>query len=274
VAIAYLALSLVLAATLNARAPWLRALGSLVAAVGLVMMVVSIALANLDGTFTAVPASAPMIHRITPTVLNIQSVIASITVIFLIWTAWTNARRPITAALPVRNDERQFGKASRGFHWVIAVMMFCLVPIGLFMAILPTSSPDRAAFVAAHQSLGLSVLVLVAARLAWLRISPPPSLVARTQLERGASRTVHVCLYAALVAFPVSGYLISQGASIDFYGWTVRSIGWAGTTSPALVLHDWALPILFYVMVSLHLGAVLKRHFVQGETAAVRRMLR
>ena len=95
-----------------------------------------------------------------------------------------------------------------------------------------------------------------------------------TALKRRAFRTVHVCLYATLLAFLASGYLLSVGTNIDFYGWTVPSIGWAGATGPAFLLLDWALPALFYAMVTTHLGAVLKRHFGEGDKSAVRRMLR
>lgn len=70
-----------------------------------------------------------------------------------------------TRALPLRDETARFGKASRGFRWVSAVLMFCLVPIGLFMAILSASVRERAGFVAAHQSLGLTVLVLVIGRI-------------------------------------------------------------------------------------------------------------
>ena len=55
-------------------------------------------------------------------------------------------------------------------------MILCLIPIGLFVAVLPKSSTDREAFLSAHQSLGLTVLALVFFRLAWLRISPAPAL--------------------------------------------------------------------------------------------------
>ncbi len=273
-AIGYLVLAIVLAVTLNARAQWLRVLGPAFAALDLVMMVISIVLADWDGTFAAVPRSAPTIHRITAVVLNGQAAIASVAIVFLGWATWINARRPIATGLPVRNTARRFGAASRGFHWVIAVLMFCLVPIGLFMAILPAPSPDRAAFVSAHQSLGLTVLALVIARMGWLAMSPPPPAAKMTVWQRRAARTVHICLYATLFAFPISGYWANAGAHIDFYGWTVPSIAWAGATAPSLMLHDWALPALFYAMVMLHLGAVLKRHFGQGDKAAVRRMLR
>jgi len=275
VAFGYLALAIVLAFTLNARARWLRIAGSVITALGLAMMVLSIILADLDGTFAAIPSSAPAIHQITPAVLNIQAAIATVAILFLAWSAWTQARRPLVTALPLRNDETQFGRASRAFHWVIAVLMFCLVPIGLFMAILPEASPERAGFVGAHQSLGLTVLVLVIGRIGWLIASPPPpSLSVLTAAEQRASRAVHLGLYALLLAFPISGYLISQGPMIDFYGWLIPASDWTGPSIGALWVHGWALPALFYATLLLHIGAVLKRHFADGDRSAVRRMLR
>ena len=106
------------------------------------MMALSIILADLDGTFGAIPSSATVAHRITPAVLNIQAGIAAVAILLLAWSAWTQARRPLVMALPLHNDATQFGKASRAFHWVIAVLMTCLVPIGLFMAILPKARPN------------------------------------------------------------------------------------------------------------------------------------
>ncbi len=274
-AIGYLALAIILAITLNARARWLRVAGTVLTALGLSMMVLSIFLADVDGTFAAAPTGAPVIHRMTPGILNVQAAIAAIAILFLAWSAWAQARRPVTEPLALRNDAARFGKASRGFHWVIAVVMLCLVPIGLFMSILPASTPERAGFVAAHQSLGLTVLVLVIGRIGWLILSPPPpSLAGLTPLEHYASRAVHACLYLLLLAFPVSGYLISQGSSVDFYGLAIAPAAWTGASPVALAIHAWALPTLFYAALALHVGAVLKRHFGDRDALAVRRMLR
>jgi len=274
-AIGYLVLAIVLAVTLNASARWIRVAGTLIAALGLFMMVFSIILADLDGTFAAVAPTAPLIQRITPVILNVQAVIAGIAILFLVWSAWAQARRPISTPLPLRNNEAQFGKASRGFHWVIATMMFCLVPIGLFMAVLSESAPERGDFVSAHQSLGLTVVLLVVGRIGWLIVSPAPEpLSPRGTVEHRLSRMVHMGLYGALLAFPISGFLITQGGSADFYGWSVATPDWPGASGIALFIHGWALPALFYTTVALHLLAVLKRHFGDRDKRAVRRMLR
>ena len=271
----YLALALVLAVTLNAQARWLRVAGTLVAAAGLFMMVYSIILADLDGTFAAIPASAPLIERITPLVLNAQALVATAAILFLLWSAWAQARRPVSEPLPLRNDTARFGLLSRGFHWVMAVMMLCLVPIGLFMAVLPDSAAERGDFVAAHQSLGVTIFVLVLGRIAWLAASPPPvPLAASGTREHRLARLVHIGLYGALLLFPLSGFLMPQGGRADVYGLTIALPDWPAAVAAAQLIHAWVLPLLFYATLALHLLAVMKRHFADGETQAVRRMLR
>lgn len=274
-AIGYLVLALVLAATLNAQGRWLRLAGTLLAALGLFMMVYSIILADLDGTFARVPADAPLIERLTPFILNGQAVVASLAILFLLWSAWMQARRPASDAVPLANTPTAFGAVSRGFHWVMAVMMLCLVPIGLFMAILPDSAPERADFVSAHQSLGISIAALVIARLVWLRLSPAPApLTASGSAQHRAARLVHGALYAALLAFPASGLLIAQGETADFYGLPVPLPRWPAAADLALLVHSWVLPAVFYVSLAAHLAAVATRHFTERDTAAIRRMLR
>lgn len=274
-AFGYLVLALVLAATLNARAGWVRLAGTLLAALGLFMMVYSIILADLDGTFAAVPAAAPLIQRITPVILNGQAVIAGAAIVFLLWSAVMQLRRPVAERVPLHNTRALYGAGSRAFHWVMAVMMLCLVPIGLFMAVLPETAPERSDFVSAHQSLGLTIALLAAGRIIWLMRSPPPDpLSPAGSRDHRLARAVHLGLYAALLAFPLSGYLLRQGGSADFYGWAVPTPTWPAAAELALVVHAWVLPALFYATLALHLAAVAKRHFADRDKGAVRRMLR
>jgi cytochrome b561 len=119
------------------------------------------------------------------------------------------------------------------------------------------------------------VAVLVIGRIGWLIVSPPPDPLAPAgSRDHRIARVVHLGLYAALLAFPVSGYLLRQGGSADFYGWAVPTPEWAAAAELALIVHAWVLPALFYTMVALHLAAVAKRHFADRDTGAVRRMLR
>ena len=71
-AISYLILALVLALTLNAGNSWLSAGGTLLAAAALIMILVSIMLADTDGTFANRPPPDGAIAALTPAILNLQ----------------------------------------------------------------------------------------------------------------------------------------------------------------------------------------------------------
>jgi len=73
----YLILAVVLAFTLNHANRFVRAAGTLLAAIGLAFIVLSIVLADLDGTFAALPAG---LGEAGPLLLNAQAVIASVAV--------------------------------------------------------------------------------------------------------------------------------------------------------------------------------------------------
>ncbi len=278
-AVWYLSVTFLLATALNTKPRWLRAVGTLTAGVCLAMIALSIFLANIDGTFAAITADASLIKQLTPVILNVQAAIASGAALFLFWAAWRQARRPVTSGLPAANSPSGYGSVSRTLHWSIAMLMFCLIPIGLFMTVLPIENPERASFVAAHQSLGLTLLALVVLRVIWLLINPPPRAKADTAVwQNRVAGGVHLTLYAMLIAFPLTGYVLSVAASdpLSFYGAVLPRSMSPGETATAVsrLAHNWALPFLFYGAVILHAGAVVKRHFVEGRKADVRRMLR
>jgi cytochrome b561 len=275
----YLAVAVMLTVMLNAKTRWLRASGTFIAAFCLAMIVLSIVLAHLDGTFAAIEPDAPLIRRWTPAMLSIQAAVASAAAMFLCWAAWKQALRPVVSQLAPQNSPTSYGAVSRGFHWVTAILMLSLVPIGLFVTALSAAHPERAGFVAAHQSLGLTVLILVAARVVWLCASPAPVAEAYTaEWRRRAARAVHIVFYALLFAFPLTGYVVSAAnpEPIVLYGVAVPVIKQPSeiVAATAGFAHTWVLPVLFYSAVALHLAAVGERHFIDGRNAAIRRMVR
>jgi len=78
----YLVLAVALAFTLNHGNRFVRAGGTLLAGIGLAFIVISIVLADFDGTFAALPAG---MAGSGPLLLNAQAVIASAAVLFLLW---------------------------------------------------------------------------------------------------------------------------------------------------------------------------------------------
>ena len=275
----YLILATFLAVSLNQSNRLIRSLGTLLAALALAMIAWSIILANLDGTFAAVPAGARRTDQLRSLVLNAQAAVASVAAVFLLWAAWVQARRRVDAPLPLRNTPAAFGRVSRYAHWIIGTLILVLIPMGLFTSVLPVDHPERGAFVATHQALGTIVLILVALRLLWLRRSPAPPL--RTDLRRWEQRlaqATHVGLYGLILGFPVTGLLMTsfRGEAPDVYGWSLGGVIAPDPqlASVAAALHNLVLPAAFYLVVFAHLGAVAKHHFIERRRDDVRRMLR
>ena len=268
----YLSIALVLAVTLNHANRVVRAAGTLLAATGLAFIVLSIYLADTDGTFAKVRAG-----DLRPMVLNVQGALALAAILFLLWAALAQLRRPSTAPVPWRNTSATFGLISRYAHWATATLVLCLIPIGLFMQVLTPAAPDRAVFVAVHETLGVTVLGLVILRLVWLAGSPPPPLSTSLRpWERRVAHAVHPALYVLILSMPLTGILLTVlgGDPLRLYGATVALPIKATAGAPWAVLHNQVLPILFYAIIAMHLGAVLKHHFITRHKADVRRMLR
>lgn len=267
----YLVIAVVLAVTLNHPNRFVRSAGTLLAAIALTFILLSIYLADADGTFAAVAAG-----DLRPMLLNTQAVVAFTAIMFLLWATWAQLRRPLTAPIPWRNTRDTFGLVSRSAHWATATLVLCLIPIGLFMQVLNPASPDRAVFLAVHETLGVTVLGLALFRLVWLATTAPPPLPAFLRpWERRLAHAVHPALYALILSMPLTGILLTVlgGHPLKLYGWTVAPVG-ATPGAPWAVLHNQVLPVLFYAIIAMHLGAVLAHHFVARRKDDVRRMLR
>ncbi len=275
----YLILAVFLAFTLNQSSRILRALGTMTAALALAMIAWSIILANLDGTFAAIHPDARLADRIKPFLLNTQAAIAAVVALFLLWASWAQGTRRVVEKLPLRNTPTVFGRLSRYAHWMIGVLILILLPMGVFTTLLPADHPERGVFMATHQALGLSVLLLVVLRMLWLGQSPAPTMRADLQpWQRQLARATHLGLYALMLGFPVTGILLTawRGDALDLYGWSL-----VGLLTPNVqlaevvgVLHNLVLPAAFYLALIAHLGAVTQHHFGERRRNDVRRMLR
>ena len=274
----YLVLAVIVAATLTSGNRLLRSTGTIVVAAGLTMIAASIVLANLDGTFAGHAAQATGSEAWTPTILNLQAGLALLAVPFLIWAAWVQWRRGTVTTPGARNGTTWFGQISRLLHWATATLMLIMIPMGLFVSVLPAASVERPMFLAAHQSLGMTVLLLVALRLVWLLVSPAPPLpAALTEWERRLARISHIGLYALILGFPLSGFLLTtaQGQGTDLFGWVLGPVfaPEIRIAKIASLLHNIVLPFVFYAVILAHVGAVLKHHFGDRRRDDVRRML-
>ncbi|MBV2234037.1 MAG: cytochrome b/b6 domain-containing protein, partial [Sterolibacterium sp.] len=62
-------------------------------------------------------------------------------------------------------------------HWLMALAIFVIVPLGAYMHDLPLS-PDKLQLYSYHKSLGACILLLLIIRLIWRVMHQPPALPA------------------------------------------------------------------------------------------------
>ena len=276
--IVYCLLALSIAFSLSHANRGVRAMGTLLVALCLTMIVASIVLANFDGTFTRFAVETAGLEHFKPLMLNIGAAVGAIVSVFLVWAAWRQTRRSRVVPLLFANTKSTFGFISRYAHWITATLILCLIPMGMFMSLLPPRSADRATYQFAHESLGFVVLGVAAVRLGWLVLSPPPGVLAGLRRwEARAAHAVHIGLYALIIAFPVSGLMLeaSRGDKPNLWGWALPRMpmvllsfhDWA-------LVHDWVAPCLMLAVLCLHIGAVVKHHFFGPNREGMPRMLR
>lgn len=177
----------------------------------------------------------------------------------------------------LENTDDRWGPVSQVLHWLIVLLILGLGVLGLVMVELP-KSPRYFWVYDLHKSFGLSVLALVALRLAWRFVAGAPRPVAGTPhwQERVASAT-HWLLYALTFAVPLSGWLYDSVSGLRPLRWfglfKVPKLADPSQTLKPLVRdwHEW----LFWALIALvlvHAAAAFYHHLFQRD-ATLTRML-
>ncbi len=160
-------------------------------------------------------------------------------------------------------------------HWLTALLIVANLLLGLSMVPLHLSL-RKLEWYLWHKSIGISVFVLTGARVAWRAIHPPPPAVPMPPWQRRAAAVSHALLYVLLLAIPVSGWIYSSatGVQVVYLGVVALPDLVSKDTSLAdsLKLVHVALNSTLVVLVSVHVAAALKHHFVDRD-AALTRML-
>jgi cytochrome b561 len=117
-----------------------------------------------------------------------------------------------------------------------------------------------------HEVLGLSVFGLTLLRLAWRAFAPAPQVLPMPRWMKYLSKTVHVALYALLIATPASAI---AGAWLEGHPLT---LGWLGSIPPMIPkahaagesiaqIHTILGDVVIW-LAGFHAAAALFHHFV------------
>lgn len=114
-----------------------------------------------------------------------------------------------------KSTEQRYGRVAITLHWVSAVLIVAMVPLGFLMQ--EAGDGTKLSLYKAHTAVGIIVLLLTVARLLWkfadTKPSPPPGL---TGLHLRGMEGTHVLLYVLLLALVVSGIVLNfQSGLLD-----------------------------------------------------------
>ncbi|MEQ8745348.1 cytochrome b [Pyruvatibacter sp.] len=277
VALGIIVSSVLVAGALNAARPTVRSIGVVLAALGCLAVTSWFVWAYGTGFVSDPRPHVVPTDGAKPTLLWLQAAAGLAAGIILLLVASAQMKRTDKLALPDTNTPDTYGRVSRYLHWAIAVMFLSLVPMGIFMSMVPDDTSFRPGYYVAHKTIGLIILALALARLGWHFYAPRPHLDASLKpWERRSAHSAHVLLYVLMIGFPVTGFVMSTyaGKLSHFFIWDTP-LFWAPSEEAIVIwglLHKIVLPYVFFLVIGAHVLGALKHQFIDGHKGAFRRM--
>ena len=181
----------------------------------------------------------------------------------------------------MRRSPDRFDHVSVVLHWGIAMAIIAIAAIELLRGELsPKGSFWREALKALHEPAGTVAFALIFLRLMWRLIHPaPPMPLTMRPWEKMSARGMHLVLYAAMVALPLTGliYSLARGRPIDFGLFQIAyPLDAVVGRSPARTfkeIHEF-LGQAILILAFVHAAAALWHHHVRKDGVLVRMLPR
>jgi cytochrome b561 len=176
----------------------------------------------------------------------------------------------------IKDSPYHYGLISRALHWTIGILILANLALGLLFDKIPM--PTKIAVINIHKATGVTVLVLMIARLLWrLAEGFPREPDGLPKWQQILARAVHLAFYPLLIALPLTGWLASSAAGypVNFFGLFTLPLLPIEKSKDISHLFNEAHSLLAYITIGLlvlHIGAALWHHFVEKQKI-IRRML-
>lgn len=171
---------------------------------------------------------------------------------------------------------KRYAPLSIVLHWGMLVLITAVYACILLRENYPRGSAFREGLKTWHFMLGLSVLALVLVRIAVRLLSAKPPITQQPPAwQMVFAKTVHVALYAFMLAMPIAGWTIlsAAGKTIPFFGLELFPLIGASKALAGQVqeVHE-TVGTIGYFLIGLHALAGLFHHYVMKDDT-LRRML-
>lgn len=163
-----------------------------------------------------------------------------------------------------------FRTPARIFHWATVVFVLLMIPAGLVMVQDGLDRTVQNALFIFHKNVGVVVLLLVLARLAYrLAVPPPPLPDSMPAWQHRVSGITHGLLYALLIAMPIAGYVRVRAGGFPIEALDALGIPTLVPRSESLaelakMLH-WLGGFALAALIALHVGAALFHAIVKQD---------
>lgn len=180
----------------------------------------------------------------------------------------------VNAAPTLAPAEPSYTLTARILHWLVAVLVLTMVPLGFVIANEWGGSQQERLY-DLHKSIGALLIPVVIVRLIYrLYENPPPLPADIPAIQQLAAHVTHWMLYALLLVQPLVGWVGTSAypAPVPVFGWfNLPPIWWEDRafSNQMMALHRW-LGIVIAVLALVHIAAALQHHFVRKDRVLMR----
>jgi cytochrome b561 len=171
--------------------------------------------------------------------------------------------------MSIINSDTNFGSIAKFFHWIIALLVIFMIPLGFCMSL--ASGSIFGFLISIHKSCGLTLLFLVILAYLWRLINKRPKFTADTPVwQAKTANRVQSAMYLFLFLQTLSGWIMSTAAGhVPNFWWIVKiPAPWVSvnkTTSKVCgFIHHYSAWILVG-LICLHILAALYHWWIRRD---------
>ena len=165
----------------------------------------------------------------------------------------------------------RYGAVAIAIHWIAALLIVALLITG-FRVSGAADPAAKAALLRLHAPMGIAILLLTLARIAWWWFADqkPLPVAGQPPLLHRAASAVHVLFYVVIIGLAASGIgmMALSGAGSIVFGGAPGPLPnfW---TYPPRIPHGIGVRLLIALLV-LHVGGALYHHFIRRDRLLAR----
>jgi cytochrome b561/polyisoprenoid-binding protein YceI len=184
---------------------------------------------------------------------------------------------------PARAGSGRYAIVAIVLHWTIAALILTQIMLAGRME---DRSPEAFAVTQLHKSVGITILLLSLARLAWRLMNPPPPMPkTMARWEQTLAAITHAGFYLVMIGMPLTGWIMVSTSRIEIPTLLYGAVPWPdlpgtdglsrgareGLHAFGEAGHDLIIKG-FYGLIGLHVAGALKHQLFSRDEPVLARM--